>query len=98
MAKRKGRSMKNVGTVRSNLAALVELKAKQLGVERIPNSEIAAETRLALNTVKLYLHGNQDRFEAHAIAALCKYLNCGIEDLLKLVDTTDAGQASDTDD
>lgn len=82
--------MRNTVTVRSNFASLVAAKEKERG-EQITISEIAAETRLAVNTIKLYLRGGQVRFEAHAVAVLCQYLGCKLEDLLEIVDPGKSG-------
>ncbi len=85
MTKQKGRHMKSTATVRSNFATLIEAKAKERG-EDYTISEIAADTRLAVNTVKSYLRGGQLRFEGPVVAVLCQYLGCRIEDLLEIVD------------
>lgn len=87
MKKKKGRPVKDTSTVRSNLAVLVEAKAKRDGRETIPISEIVAETRLATNTVRRYLYGGEGGFDGHSVAVLCKYLECKIEDLLEIVES-----------
>ncbi len=85
MTKWKGRRMKDTSTLQSNLAALVATKSKERG-EEITMAEITAETRLAPGTIRLLMRGSATRFDGHTIAVLCKYLDCRIEDLLKIVD------------
>jgi len=80
--------MENTVTVRSNLATLITLKGERDG-EKITISQLARDTGLAMNTVKKWLRGNHDYFEGHAVAILCKYLECEIGDLLKIVEPTD---------
>lgn len=80
------------GTVRSNLAELIATKAKDRGGEEFTLTEISHDTRLSVHTIRLYMRGELDRFEARTIAILCNYLGCGIEDLLKIVDEADSTQ------
>lgn len=85
--------MEDTLTVRSNLAPLIAAKAEREG-EKITIARIAGDTRLSVNTVKRYLRGGEGVFDGHAVAVLCNYLGCKIEDLLQIVNT---GQSVDAD-
>ncbi len=79
--------MRHTATVRSNLPTLIAAKAKLEGrSDPITQTEIVLETRLSPGTVGSWMRGEQTRFDGHVIAALCKYLDCKIEDLLEIVD------------
>lgn len=94
MGKRKGQTMQNTATIRSNLAELVALKFKEQG-EEINISQISRDTKLAMNTVKRYLRGGDGVFDGRAVAILCKYLGCEVGDLLKIVDVGESDSAEE---
>jgi putative transcriptional regulator len=60
---------------------------KQLRENRIIRSaEIIRETGLTRPTVQTWIKGELHRFDEDAIIAFCKYFECGIGDLLEIVD------------
>lgn len=93
MKKRKGRTMQETATVRVNLAKLIALKFEARG-EEVNISQVARDTKLAMNTVRSLMRGGGPRFDGHTIAVMCRYLDCRIEDLLEIVDV---GKSADED-
>jgi DNA-binding Xre family transcriptional regulator len=99
MGKKKGQVMHGSVTLQSNLADLIAAKAKRQG-EEITISQISRDTKLAMNTVKRYLRGGDGVFDGRAVAILCRYLECEVGDLLKVVEIAEgqnAGQSPDSE-
>lgn len=74
-------------TIRNRLAVLLADKEFREG-RRIKLAEVAHESGVGLSTIKSYLSQSDPvtRFDADIVAKLCKYLDCGVNDLLVIVE------------
>lgn len=69
----------------SNLKALVAAKAAR-EKRRIGYRTIAAETGIGESSVRNWMHSTVTKYHETHILALCKWLDCGLCDLLQIVD------------
>lgn len=72
-------------TVRNRLPILLAEK-KFNENKKISLREVASESGVSLSVITSYMNGSVTRFDGDTIAKLCTYLNCGIEDLLVIVE------------
>jgi putative transcriptional regulator len=64
-----------------------------LGERRLKISDVARDTEINRGTITRLYHENFTRLEIDVVDALCKYLNCRIEDLFEFI--PDETQKSD---
>lgn len=64
-----------------------------LGERRLKISDVARDTEINRGTITRLYHENFTRLEIDVVDALCKYLNCRIEDLFEFI--PDEAQKSD---
>lgn len=69
--------------MRSYFLDLLAVKERQQG-GRISLRSVARATELNEYTVRGFANNTLSEYPAHAIAALCRYLDCQVGDLLRL--------------
>ena len=74
--------------VKTRLLELIQQKELKLGT-RLTLKEVAAGASVSERLVIRWLdpEDHQSRFDEHAIVGFCSYFECGIADLLLLVET-----------
>lgn len=75
--------------MKSNLLILLAEKYQREGGKRISLRKVAQAADLTEYTVYGFANNTLREYPADAIAKLCIYLECGVGDLLTLVDTPD---------
>lgn len=75
--------------MKSNLLVLLAEKHKREGGKRPSLRSVAQQTGVNAYTVYGFANNTLREYPADAIVGLCQYLNCGVGDLLTLVDVPD---------
>jgi len=60
--------------------------SRMLGERRLKISDVVRDTGLNRGTVTRLYHETAERIELPVVEALCRYLGCGLADLLEIVD------------
>lgn len=60
--------------------------SKILGEKRLRISDVMRDTGVNRGTITRLYHEKAERVDLASIEKLCRYLDCGIEDLFELVD------------
>ncbi|MGC9320621.1 MAG: helix-turn-helix domain-containing protein [Armatimonadota bacterium] len=72
--------------VSSRFAELLEAKRAQEGAERWTLAAVSQATGLDVNTLRGYYRDTFSQFNVSTLEALCEFLDCGVGDLLALVE------------
>lgn len=77
--------------MKSNLLILLAEKHQREGGRRPSLRSVARQIDVNAYTVYGFANNTLREYPAEAIAKLCQYFNCGVGDLLTLVDAPDNG-------
>jgi len=60
--------------------------SRVMGERRLKIADVARDTGINRGTITRLYHEEAERIEIEVLDELCKYLNCGVPDLLERID------------